>query len=195
MSDETQKKKKAPLRYSVHGDVNPLKEMIFVCPHDAPYGQTTIRWEEVTVHMREPHGDFVTTSGCRKRFDDLLSAFKKDNVKALRASGTEEEMEAAADKKKATKEDKEKKIDGDDTEREIATPAKKRKEEQLTSGANMELSNKIKVEEVAAKMEELALGQRKLELEHRRYLLEKAQREALFQLARTEREALLELMR
>ncbi|ETV89802.1 hypothetical protein H310_15369 [Aphanomyces invadans] len=67
--------------------------------------------------MRSIHGDTITASSCRKRFDDLLSAFKKATLKALRASGTEEEynerdqllqdivdmIDAAAAKKKASK--------------------------------------------------------------------------------------------
>ncbi|KDO35463.1 hypothetical protein SPRG_00310 [Saprolegnia parasitica CBS 223.65] len=75
--------------------------------------------------MREIHGEHVTFTGCRKRFDDLMAAFEKDAVKAMRASGTEEEVserdmllqdisdltEAVADKKKAAKEDKVKKVD------------------------------------------------------------------------------------
>ncbi|EQC24701.1 hypothetical protein SDRG_17390 [Saprolegnia diclina VS20] len=125
MGDEPTKSKKPTYRFSVHTDIDLLEEVINVAPHDAPYGQTTARWEDVTSYMRTLHGEHLTVAGCRKRFDDLMAAFKTDTVKGLRASGTEEEMsqryvlleemsdllEAAADRKKASKTDKDKKTD------------------------------------------------------------------------------------
>ncbi|KDO26211.1 hypothetical protein SPRG_08573 [Saprolegnia parasitica CBS 223.65] len=125
MSDEPTKSKKPTYRFTVHTDIDLLEEVINVAPHDAPYGQTTARWEEVTNYMRALHGEHLTVAGCRKRFDDLMAAFKTDSVNGLRASGTEEEMsqrfvlleemsdllEAAADRKKASKIDKDKKPD------------------------------------------------------------------------------------
>ncbi|KDO22368.1 hypothetical protein SPRG_11320 [Saprolegnia parasitica CBS 223.65] len=125
MSDELPTKTKKTFRFSVASDVDLLKEVINVAPYDAPFGQTIARWEEVTEHMRGIHGEHVTFTGCRKRFDDLMAAFKKDALKAMRASGTAAEvcerdllledisdlMDAVADKKKAAKEDKGKKVD------------------------------------------------------------------------------------
>ncbi|RHY20134.1 hypothetical protein DYB32_010101 [Aphanomyces invadans] len=88
-SDAT--KRKTAFRFTIAADVDLLKEVVLVAPYDAAYGQTTARWDEIGDNMRGIHGDAITALGCRKRFDDLLSAFKKATLKALRASGTEEE--------------------------------------------------------------------------------------------------------
>ena len=45
------------------------------------------------MNMRKIYGDAITDTGCRVRFDDLLSAFRKAATASLRASGTEEEYE------------------------------------------------------------------------------------------------------
>ncbi|RHY14925.1 hypothetical protein DYB32_010807 [Aphanomyces invadans] len=89
LSDAT--KRKTAFRFTIAADVDLLKEVALVAPYDAAYGQTTARWDEIGDNMRSIHGDTITASSCRKRFDDLLSAFKKATLKALRASGTEEE--------------------------------------------------------------------------------------------------------
>ncbi|KDO29490.1 hypothetical protein SPRG_06030 [Saprolegnia parasitica CBS 223.65] len=140
-----------------HSDVDLLKEAKLVSPHDCPHGQTAKRWEEVAEHMRAIHGDLVSIVGCRRRFDDLLTAFKNDTVNALRASGTEEDvkkrdellhdiadlMDVRAKKKKGAKEDKvesdghrmraaalkRKTTDGDDPEEGESAESKKNRNE------------------------------------------------------------------
>jgi hypothetical protein len=93
MSEVQGGKRKTAYRFTAPVDIDLLKEVMFVCPHDASYGQASARWEEVAEHMQGLHGADVTAAGCRKRYDDLVSAFKKDTVTSLRASGTEEQYE------------------------------------------------------------------------------------------------------
>ena len=88
---EDTNKRRTARRFSVPEDIDLLKEIMLVCPHEAPYGQTAARWEEVGQHMRAIHGTGLTTIGCRKRSDDLMTAFKRDTIKSLRASGSEEQ--------------------------------------------------------------------------------------------------------
>ncbi|KAG9407141.1 hypothetical protein AC1031_001837 [Aphanomyces cochlioides] len=84
-------KRKHAFRFKAASDIDLLKEVIHIQPFDAHFGQTKSRWDEVGNHMMEIYGDKVTVVGCRKRFDNLIHAFKQDAVKSLRASGTEEE--------------------------------------------------------------------------------------------------------
>ncbi|ETW06268.1 hypothetical protein, variant [Aphanomyces invadans] len=139
--DDANKRKKTAFRYSVSADIDLLKEVVMVAPYDAPYGQTSARWEEICDHMRQLHGDSLTTASCRKRFDDLLSAFKKSTLKALRASGTEEEyverdqlmqdisdmMDVALLRKKAAKQVQERRESDGHLIREAALMSMKRK--------------------------------------------------------------------
>ncbi|ETV93110.1 hypothetical protein H310_12894 [Aphanomyces invadans] len=147
MSEVEGSKRKTAYRFTTQVDIDLLKEAMFVCPHDAPYGQASARWEEIAEHMRQLHGPDLTTAGCRKRLDDLIAAFKKDTVKSLRASGTEEEynerdqllqdladmMENAVRAKKALKDEKIKKQDKRESDghrvREAALVTLKRKAE------------------------------------------------------------------
>ncbi|CAK4312458.1 unnamed protein product [Aphanomyces euteiches] len=113
-------KRKHAFRFKAASDVDLLKEVIYVQPFDAPFGQTKLRWDEVADQVTDIYGDVVTVMCCRKRFDDLMSAFKHDTVKALRASGTEEEynereqllqdisdlITESNDRKQATKDDR-----------------------------------------------------------------------------------------
>ncbi|ETV97437.1 hypothetical protein H310_09765 [Aphanomyces invadans] len=89
LSDTT--KRKPAYRFTIAADVDLLKEVVLVAPFDAGYGQTTARWDEIGDNMRSIHGEAVTAICCRRRFDELLAAFKKATLKALRSSGTEEE--------------------------------------------------------------------------------------------------------
>ncbi|ETV98090.1 hypothetical protein H310_09373 [Aphanomyces invadans] len=91
--DEAIRRKKTAFRFSVVADIDLLKEVVIIAPFEAASGQTGARWEEFCEHKRVSHGDTLTTASCRKRVDDLLSAFKKATLKALRASGTEEEYQ------------------------------------------------------------------------------------------------------
>ncbi|ETV67128.1 hypothetical protein H257_16670 [Aphanomyces astaci] len=108
-------KKKPAHRFTTPQDVDLLKEVMSICPHDAPYGQTSARWAE------------------------------KATLASLRASGTDEEydereqllqdlsdmIDMISNKKKATKEDKCKKMDkresDDHTVRVAALTGMKRK--------------------------------------------------------------------
>jgi hypothetical protein len=58
----------------------------------------------------------------------------------------------------------------------------------------MEASNEFKRAELASKNEANALMQRKVELEERRYLLDKAEREARFAMEQQERQAQLQFL-
>jgi hypothetical protein len=91
MSEQEGGKRKAAYRFTTPVDIDLLKEVMFVCPHEAPYGQTSARWDEVGEHLRDLHSAEITAAGCRKRHDDLITAFKKAATKSLRASGTDEE--------------------------------------------------------------------------------------------------------
>ncbi|ETV92663.1 hypothetical protein H310_13106 [Aphanomyces invadans] len=149
MSEDDGVKRKTAYRFTTQVDIDLLKEVMAVCPHEAPYGQILARWEEVVEHIREMHGPDLITAGCRKSLDDLMAAFKKDTVKSLRATGTEEEynereqliqdlsdmMDSAYKTKKALKEEKSKKIDKREKEglmlREAALMTMKRKSDAL----------------------------------------------------------------
>ncbi|ETV90283.1 hypothetical protein H310_14898 [Aphanomyces invadans] len=75
--------------------------------------------------MRSIHGESISAKGCRKRCDDLHSAFQQDSVASLRASRTDEQyaerdqllqdladmIEAEQCKRRANKDDKSKKED------------------------------------------------------------------------------------
>ena len=76
-------KRKAAYRFTTSVDIDLLKEVMFVCPYDAPYGQAPARWDEVVEHMRGQHGPDLTATGCRKRMDDLLVSFKNNTVKYI----------------------------------------------------------------------------------------------------------------
>ncbi|ETW02808.1 hypothetical protein H310_05293 [Aphanomyces invadans] len=84
-------KRKAAFRFKSASDVDLLKEVIHIQPYDAPYGAVKSRWDEVAANMCMTYGDGLTSVSCRKRFDDLLDAFKRNTISSLRASGTEEE--------------------------------------------------------------------------------------------------------
>ncbi|ETW01384.1 hypothetical protein H310_06933 [Aphanomyces invadans] len=145
MSEQEGTKRKAAYRFSIPVDIDMLKEVMFACPHDAPYGQTSSRWQEVGEHMRALLGPELSAGGCRKRHDDLMAAFKKETVKSMRASGTEEEylereqllqdlsdmIESANDKRKSIQEEKDKKADRRESDghliREAALAGLKRK--------------------------------------------------------------------
>ncbi|OQR84319.1 hypothetical protein ACHHYP_13574 [Achlya hypogyna] len=253
MSDEpTMKSKKPVFRFSVPVDIDLIKVVISLSPHNAPYGQMAARWEEVGAQMRDIHGDHISAGGCRKRFDDLASAFKTNNIKALRATGTEEQllhrdqllqevtdlMHLAAENKKRGKKDKSTKQDDREhedhgmrtaalatlkrsncvgaveapSEAEEDTPPQKKTKNDVEDGlgasattevasivacftAMMEKTNKMKEQELDVKRQEIALSERKLELDYSRYLLDKAEREARFQLEKVEREAHVEFIR
>ncbi|ETV91766.1 hypothetical protein H310_13824 [Aphanomyces invadans] len=149
---------------------------------------------------------------CRRRFDDLLAAFKKATLKALHSSGTEEEyneldqllqdivdlIDAAATKKKTLKKVQDERETDGQLIRDAALVSLKRKavDDEVervapvvaTFTEMMLESNKIKAEEVATKKEEIMLAQQKLELERARYELDKAEREARFAVEKKERE-------
>ncbi|RHY13658.1 hypothetical protein DYB32_010908 [Aphanomyces invadans] len=84
-------KRMAAFRFKSASDVDLLKEVIHIQPYDAPYGAVKSRWDEVAANMCMMYGDGLTSVSCRKRFDDLLDAFKRNTISSLRASGTEEE--------------------------------------------------------------------------------------------------------
>ncbi|RHY25068.1 hypothetical protein DYB32_008537 [Aphanomyces invadans] len=239
MSLEESSKLKPAHRFTVQEDIDLLKEVILVRPHDAPYGQTAGRWEEVGDHMRAIHGMTTTTVDCRKRHDDLMVAFKQDTIKSLRASGTEkqnseqeqllqdllgmvrfihsslmEEEEAIGDKRVAD----------EHAVREATMRTLKRKAEHLRAQSDdhstMDFDNKalrgpsmfkdasyavefatslkkstaLKMDEISAQREPNALMAKKLELEERRYELDKAECEARFALEQRGRLAQLEFM-
>ncbi|CAK4169771.1 unnamed protein product, partial [Aphanomyces euteiches] len=71
-------KRKHAFRFKAASDIDLLKEDIHIQPFDAPFGQTKSRWDEVGNHLMEIYGDKITVVGCRKRFDDLIHAFKQD---------------------------------------------------------------------------------------------------------------------
>ncbi|ETW03893.1 hypothetical protein H310_04318 [Aphanomyces invadans] len=168
--------------------------------------------------MRSIHGEAITAICCRRRFDDLLAAFKQATLKALRSSGTEEEynkrdqllqgivdlIDAAATKKNTLEQVQDKRETDGHLIHEAAIVSMKRKavdDERLpvvatfTEMKMMLESNKIKAEEVATKKEEIMLAQQKLELERARYELDKAERENRFALEKKEREVQMEFMR
>ncbi|ETV99807.1 hypothetical protein H310_07849 [Aphanomyces invadans] len=123
-------KKKPAHRFTLQQDVDLIKEVISVSPHDAPYGQLSTRWAEVGQNMQAIYASNLTASGCQKRCDELLVAFHKDNIASLRASGTEENynereqllqdlsdmIDSIADKKRTFKEEKGKKEDKRETD-------------------------------------------------------------------------------
>ncbi|ETV92427.1 hypothetical protein H310_13306 [Aphanomyces invadans] len=139
LSDTT--KRKPAYRFTNTADVDLLNEVVLVAPFDAGYGQTTARWDEIGDNMRSIHGEAITAICCRRRFDDLLAAFKKATLKALRSSGTEEEynerdqllqdivdlIDAAATKKKALKQVQDKRETDGHLIREAALVSLKRK--------------------------------------------------------------------
>ncbi|KAG9415752.1 hypothetical protein AC1031_000130 [Aphanomyces cochlioides] len=141
-------KRKDVFRFKAATDVDVLREVMRIQPFSADYGQTGRRWDELSRCMCEIHGDgSVNSYSCRRRFEDLLQNFKKDNMASLRASGTEEEyterdqllqdivdmMDASNSgkiEKKSTKMAKIKKREDDsDDVRRLAMTAMKRKRE------------------------------------------------------------------
>ncbi|KAF0703843.1 hypothetical protein As57867_007466, partial [Aphanomyces stellatus] len=87
--------------------------------------------------MQSIHGSGLTASGCRKRCDDLLAAFHKENIASLRASGTDEQynereqllqdlsdmIASITDKKRAVKEEKGKKEEKRETDGHVIREA------------------------------------------------------------------------
>ncbi|ETV98838.1 hypothetical protein, variant [Aphanomyces invadans] len=150
--DEATRRKKTAFRFSVSADIDLLKEVVMVVPFDAAYGQTSARWDEVCEHMRQLHGNAMTSVCCRKRFDDLLPAFKKSSLKALRASGTEEEylerdqlmqdisdmMDIALLRKKAAKLVQERRESDSHLIREAALTGMKRKQAEPDDNASQD---------------------------------------------------------
>ncbi|KAG9408113.1 hypothetical protein AC1031_021350 [Aphanomyces cochlioides] len=82
---ENEKKRKSAYRFKAASDIDLLKEVMLIQPFAAAYGQTKSRWEEISDNF------VLTGQGCRKRFDDLIAAFKEQSTASLRASGTDEE--------------------------------------------------------------------------------------------------------
>ncbi|ETV68870.1 hypothetical protein, variant [Aphanomyces astaci] len=231
-------KKKPAHGFTTPQDVDLIKEVMSICPHDAPYGQTSARWAEVGEHMRTIHVDSLSATGCRKRCDDLLVAFQKAMLASLRASGTDEEYDEREQllqdlsDMKATKEDKCKKMDkresdghtvrsaaltgmkrkslgdeGDDNDSDEAKKTMMKKERRssaimkesvnavMSFTSIMENTNKFKIDELAFQKESNAIAMRKLELDEKRYLLDKAEREARFALEQQERQGQMDFMR
>ncbi|RHY08804.1 hypothetical protein DYB36_000357 [Aphanomyces astaci] len=237
MSDEQGSAKRKPAhRFTIPQDVDLLKEVLTICPHDAPYGQTSGRWAEVGDRMRTIHGDSLSATGCRKRCDDLLAAFHKDSLASLRASGTDEQhhereqllqdlkaLKRASKEDKGSREDKREardpavravvdlkrkavEEDGESSDSDGATTPKKYSRRRptilkesthdvATFMSMMESTNKVRMEELALQKEVNAITARKLELDEKRYLLEKAEREARLALEQQERQMQIEFMR
>ena len=88
------KRRKPTFRFRAGADVDLLKEVMNLQPFDAPHGETASRWEAVANNLCSVYGDgSLVPKACRTRFDDLVEAFKTQQMDALRASGTEEEYE------------------------------------------------------------------------------------------------------
>ncbi|RHY27096.1 hypothetical protein DYB32_007054 [Aphanomyces invadans] len=182
LSDTT--KREPAYRFTIAADAYLLKEVVLVAPFDASYGHTTAR-----------------------RLDDLLAAFKKATLKALRSSGTEEEYnerdQLLQDIVDLVNEQCAKAVDDEVSPLKGAEANEKRRVTAVKEAASvvatftemMLESNKIKAEEVATKKEEIMLAQQKLELERARYELDKAEREARFGVEKKEREVQMEFMR
>ncbi|KAG9403279.1 hypothetical protein AC1031_005925 [Aphanomyces cochlioides] len=86
------KQRKAAFRFTAASDVDLLEEIICKRPFAADYGQTLQRWEEIAAAMNAMHGeDALTAASCRRKFDDLVINFKRETMKSMRASGTEED--------------------------------------------------------------------------------------------------------
>ncbi|EQC28599.1 hypothetical protein SDRG_13678, partial [Saprolegnia diclina VS20] len=94
-SADSQKRKTA-FRFRCASDIDLLREVVYIQPFAAPHGQTTDRWTKVATHVARIHGSGITPNNVRKRFDDLMSAFKQDSLSTLRASGSEEEYQERA---------------------------------------------------------------------------------------------------
>ncbi|KDO25913.1 hypothetical protein SPRG_08854 [Saprolegnia parasitica CBS 223.65] len=94
-SADSQKRKTA-FRFRCASDIDLLREVVYIQPFAAPHGQTTDRWTKVATQVAQIHGSGITPNNVRKRFDDLMSAFKQDSLSTLRASGSEEEYQERA---------------------------------------------------------------------------------------------------
>ncbi|RHY16594.1 hypothetical protein DYB32_010626 [Aphanomyces invadans] len=150
--------------------------------------------------MQAIYGSNLTASGYRKRCDDLLVAFQK-NIASLRASGKEENynereqllqdlsdmIDSIADKKRTFKEEKGKKEDKRETDGHMIREATMVAMSRGTADAEVESSdtegssaNKCKLQEIAVQKEANEFAARKLELDEKRYHLDKAGREARF---------------
>ncbi|KAG9409833.1 hypothetical protein AC1031_020139 [Aphanomyces cochlioides] len=88
---ENEKKRKSAYRFKAASDIDLLKEVMLIQPFAAAYGQTKSCWEEFSDNLCAIYGSVLTGQGCRKRFDDLMAAFKEQSTASLRASGTDEE--------------------------------------------------------------------------------------------------------
>ncbi|OQR85759.1 hypothetical protein ACHHYP_20550 [Achlya hypogyna] len=94
VSKQALTRRKSAFRFRVVHDVELLQEVANIEPYDAPHGEAKARWSKVAENLCSIHGAGVlTSSGCRVRFNDLIDAFKSQQMESLRASGTDEEYE------------------------------------------------------------------------------------------------------
>ncbi|RHZ07056.1 hypothetical protein DYB31_011669 [Aphanomyces astaci] len=212
---QASQRRKTAFRFKGCTDVELLKEVIYVRPYEAPHGEVRKRWTEVTEHLQRLYGDGITVNATRKRFDDLMTAFNANTMAALRAFGTDEEydereqllqdihdlVDAASIQKQTDKEEKAKQNERRETNGEKIRDAAIRGSSQRVGEAGVVVAslvemvaktNDVKAEEVRAQHENNMLAQKKLELDEKRYELDKAEREARFALERREREAQLD---
>ncbi|ETV96546.1 hypothetical protein H310_10257 [Aphanomyces invadans] len=151
-------------------------------------------------------GDGITVNATRKRFDDLMTAFHEITMAALRASGTEEEYEEREQLLQDIHDLNERRETNGEMIRDAAMSTMKRKmieadevdwSEEATRNKKQSRSSSQRLTEagvvVASLVEMMSkANEKKLELEERRYELDKAEREARFALDRRGREAQLE---
>ena len=83
-------------RFDVRSDIALLKEVQSILPFQAGHGKVQEAWNDVSQNINsflDDNQPKTTGPSCKHHFDDLLEAYRKDNMEALRASGTDEEYD------------------------------------------------------------------------------------------------------
>ncbi|KAG9409041.1 hypothetical protein AC1031_019300 [Aphanomyces cochlioides] len=83
--------KEKSFRFKVTQDIDLLKEIELHKPWSASHGSVQATWNVIASSLSDHFGEKVNAIACQRRFELLLEAFKKDEMKPLRASGTVEE--------------------------------------------------------------------------------------------------------
>ncbi|KAJ3096003.1 hypothetical protein HDU96_000923 [Phlyctochytrium bullatum] len=89
-------------RFTPRTDIALLKIAIHVQPWTAGHGKKASVWASMTEQFQEamradfPLVDKVTTTAVQRRFDNLVTCFKQEEMESLKASGTEEEYDERA---------------------------------------------------------------------------------------------------
>ncbi|KAK6180680.1 hypothetical protein SNE40_008685 [Patella caerulea] len=198
-------------------DILLLKEVISKRPNDSKSWESVAKSVNEVLQIIRPNSQ-VSVRACRSRKQDLLQKFKKDELSSLRASGTDEEYGEREqllteicsfeieEKGKASALEKKKQEQGEDVKRlamqtltgtkrtsmeteedDIVTPTKQRKSHLSTPTADYITFLREK------HSEESKLKWEQLELDKKKFELEKEEREARLQKDRQMMELLIRL--